>query len=154
MPQIILNMKKLVLIIFLIGLFSASHAQIQEVPYTLDDRDRVIRVEAKMEALEIRMNALESKMDIKFEALETQMDIRFEAINNRIDYLFSLITFIAMLMIFMLGYMIWDRRTALKPALDKAAQSDTKSSSVLSVLRDFARKNADLAEAMRTHGLL
>ncbi len=39
------------------------------VPYTLADRDRAIRLEAKMEANDVKMEALESKMDMRFEAV-------------------------------------------------------------------------------------
>jgi len=176
-------MKQFFIIIVFIWIVLASHAQTKEVPYTLDDRDRIIRVEAKMEAvetkmeaLEAKMEALETKMDVKFETLETKMDVKFEtletkmdvkfetletkldvkldAVNARIDYLFWLIGFIAMLIIFMLGYMIWDRRTALKPALEKASKAEDKSQNIILALRDFARKNADFAEVLRTHGLL
>jgi hypothetical protein len=57
-------------------------------------------------------------------------------------------------MIFMLGYMIWDRRTALKPALDKAREAEENSKSLILVLKDYAKKNAELAEILRTHGIL
>ncbi len=138
-----LRMRVLLFILFFIaGFFSISHAQ-TEVPYTLEDRDRIIRVEAKMETLEARM-----------EALETKMDVKFEMVNSRIDYLFWIIGFLASLMIFMLGYMIWDRRTALKPAIDKANDADEKSKSLILVLKDYAKKNAEFAEILRTHGIL
>lgn len=136
-------------ILFLIGFLSLSQAQ-TEVPYTLEDRDRVIRVEAKMETLEARMEALETKM----EALETKMDVKFEMVNSRIDYLFWIIGFLASLMIFMLGYMIWDRRTALKPAIDKTNDANEKSKSLILVLKDYAKKNPEFAEIMRSHGIL
>ena len=129
-------------ILFFLGFLSLSQAQ-TEVPYTLEDRDRVIRVEAKMETLEARM-----------EALETKMDVKFEMVNSRIDYLFWIIGFLASLMIFMLGYMIWDRRTALKPAIDKANDADEKSKSLILVLKDYAKKNAEFAEILRSHGIL
>ncbi|MCK9271595.1 MAG: hypothetical protein M0P50_14265 [Bacteroidales bacterium] len=96
------------------------------------------------------MEVLEAKMD----ALETKMDVKFESVNARIDYLFWFIGFIAMLIIFVLGYMMWDRRTTLKPAFEKAASAEDKSQNILVALRDFSRKNADLAEVLRSHGLL
>jgi hypothetical protein len=84
------------------------------VPYTLADRDRTIRLEAKMEVFDAKMEALEIKMD----AQESKMNVKFEAINSRIDYLFWLQGVIVALILFMLGYMIWDRRTAMQPALE------------------------------------
>jgi len=101
-------MNKLLFLVFVLlfsGILKAQEQQVV-VPYTLADRDRTIRLEAKMEALESKMDSQESKMDVKF-----------EAVNARIDYLFWLQGVIVALILFMLGYMIWDRRTALQPAL-------------------------------------
>ena len=113
-------------------------AQEQQVvmPYTLADRDRAIRTEAKMEAI------------------ETKMDVKFEAVNARIDYLFWLQGVIVALILFMLGYTIWDRRTALQPALDKAASANEKSTNLIQTLREYSKKHPDLAEILRTHGIL
>jgi len=108
-------MKKLLFLVFVLlfsGILKAQEQQVV-VPYTLADRDRTIRLEAKMEAIDAKMEALEIKMD----AQESKMDVKFEAVNARIDYLFWLQGVIVALILFMLGYMIWDRRTALQPAL-------------------------------------
>ena len=122
-------MKPLVFVSLLILSLHCLPAFAQEqqviVPYTLADRDRAILTEAKISTLEAKISALEVKMDVKFEAvnarieaLETRMDIKFEAVNARIDYLFWLQGVILALILFILGYTIWDRRTALQPALD------------------------------------
>ena len=52
-------MKQFIVILFILASFFAK-AQ-KEVPYTLDDRDRIIRVEASMEALETKMEAWKQK---------------------------------------------------------------------------------------------
>ena len=90
-------MKKLLILVFVLlfsGILKAQEQQVV-VPYTLADRDRTIRLEAKMETL------------------ETKMDVKFDAVNSRIDYLFWLQGVIVALIMFILGYTIWDRRTAL-----------------------------------------
>jgi len=120
------------------------------VPYTLADRDRTIRLEAKMEAFDAKMEALESKMDSQ----ESKMDVKFEAVNARIDYLFWLQGVIVALILFILGYMIWDRRTALQPALAQASKAEENSRTLIATLREYAKKHADLAEILRSHGIL
>jgi len=124
-------MKKLLILAFVLLLSGILKAQEQQVvvPYTLADRDRIIRLEAKMEAFEIKMDAQESKMNVKF-----------EAVNSRIDYLFWLQGVIVALILFMLGYMIWDRRTALQPALDKASDANEKSTTLIQTLREYSKK--------------
>jgi hypothetical protein len=95
---------------FLFTAVSFVNAQdIKSVPYTLDDRDRAIRTEA-------RIDVLDAKFDARINVLEEKTDIRFEAVNSRIDYIFWLLGVIVALILFTLGYTIWDRRTALKPA--------------------------------------
>ena len=138
-------MKKLLILVFVLlfsGILKAQEQQVV-VPYTLADRDRTIRLEAKMEALESKMDSQESKMDVKF-----------EAVNARIDYLFWLQGIIVALILFMLGYMIWDRRTALQPALAQASKAEENSRNLIATLREYAKKHADLAEILRTHGIL
>jgi hypothetical protein len=124
------------------------------VPYTLADRDRTIRTEAKMEAIDAKMEAI----DVKMEALETKIDVKFDSIQKQIDQLSMLFYWgfgiLITLFIFMLGYMIWDRRTALQPALDKATDADAKSANLILALREYSKKHADLAEILRTHGIL
>ena len=135
-------MKKLLILAFVLlfsGILKAQEQQVV-VQYILADRDRAIRTEIKMEALE-------AKMDIKFESIQLQI--------NHLSALFYwgfgiLIT----LFIFMMGYMIWDRRTALQPALDKASDANEKSTTLIQTLREYSKKHADLAEILRTHGIL
>ena len=131
-------MKKLIILVFVLlfsGILKAQEQQVV-VPYTLADRDRTIRLEAKMEAL------------------ESKMDVKFEAVNARIDYLFWLQGIIVALILFILGYTIWDRRTALQPALAQASKAEENSRTLISTLREYAKKHADLAEILRSHGIL
>jgi hypothetical protein len=151
-------MKLLVIVSLLFFTLLSITALAQEqqviVPYTLADRDRTIRTEAKMEAIDAKMEAI----DVKMEALETKIDVKFDSIQKQIDQLSMLFYWgfgiLITLFIFMLGYMIWDRRTALQPALDKATDADAKSANLIRALREYSKKHPDLAEILRTHGIL
>jgi hypothetical protein len=99
-------MKRLVVVILLFCSILSNPAGAQEkqvvVPYTLADRDRAIRTEIKMEALE-------AKMDVKLDGIQKQID--------QLSMLFYWgLGILITMFIFMLGYMIWDRRTAMQPA--------------------------------------
>jgi len=124
------------LILLLTSTLSLKAKEQLTVPYTLEDRDRTIRTESKMDAL------------------ETKMDVKFEAVNARIDYLFWLQGVIVALILFTLGYTIWDRRTALQHALDKSLEAEAKSTSLIRVLREYAQSHPDLANILRSHGIL
>jgi hypothetical protein len=137
-------MKKLLIIITILLNTLVLPAQDQhEVPYTLADRDRLGNVEAEIKIL-----------STKISSLENQMNTKFDAVYERIDSLFWMMGIIAAFMIFLLGYTIWDRRTALKPALDKASSAEDKNKNLINALREYARKHPDLAEILKTHGLL
>ncbi len=148
----------LLLILFLAPVFPVSAQEQVIVPYTLADRDRAIRTEAKMEGLDAKMEVLEVKMDAKMGALESKMEVRFESVQKLIDMLSSMFFwgFGILIALFLLnfGFIIWDRRTALKPALDKADAADGKSTSLVLALRDYAQKHPDLANILKAHGLL
>jgi len=124
------------LILLLTSTLSLKAKEQLTVPYTLEDRDRTIRTESKMDAL------------------ETKMDVKFETVNARIDYLFWLQGVIVALILFTLGYTIWDRRTALQPALDKSLEAEAKSTNLIRVLREYAQSHPDLANILRSHGIL
>ena len=142
-------MKILLLIVFVLLISGILKAQEQQVvvPYTLADRDRTIRLEAKLGALESKMDGLESKMNVKFESIQIQ-------INQLYTLFYWGFGILIILFVFMMGYMMWDRRTALQPALDKATSSDAKSTTLVLALREYAKKHADLAEILRSHGIL
>ena len=157
-----------ILFIFLLSAFKAIPKEQQEVPYTLADRDRVIKIETKISSVENEMNSQRNEMSSlrnEMSSLRNEMNARFESIDKQfvyqqkqIDDLKTLFYWgfgiIITLIIFMLGYMIWDRRTALKPALSSAEEAKNKTGSLIIALREYARSHPDLADILRTYGLL
>jgi hypothetical protein len=133
----------------------------QSVPYTLADRDRLIKVEAEIGSVRSEMNSLRSEMNSlrsEMNAFKNEINARLDSQQIQIDDLKTLFfwgfSIIITLIIFMLGYMIWDRRTALKPALLKAEDATDKTRNLTAALREYARSHPDLAEILKTYGLL
>ena len=128
-------MKKLLILVFVLLFSGVLKAQEQQVvvPYTLADRDRSIRTEANME--------------LKFESQQRQLD----DIKTLFYWGFGILI---TLFIFMLGYMIWDRRTAMQPALERSSIAEENSRTLIATLREYSKKHADLAEILRSHGIL
>ena len=124
----------LLLFTFLGELFSQENNV--EVPYTLSDRDRLIRNEQKIDALRQELN------------------IRFDSVNKRIDDLQNQMGFMTTLLMFVLGaimsligFVIYDRRTAIKPV-----QRDQKA--LIDLLGDYAKGDKRLKELMKNAGML
>ena len=140
-------MKNLIAILFFLNLSIGAFAQIQEVPFTLDDRDRIMRTEEKVEAMKIEMN-------LKFESLRNEMNTKFEAVDSKFDLIYWLLGIIVVIILFNLGYTIWDRRTALHPIQDKTRNLDDRVVKLESIAREQAKKDPAFAEILRLAGLL
>ncbi len=140
-------MKPLVFIILLFLCFSGPSVIAQEqqvvVPYTLADRDRAIQTEAKINAL-----------DVRFESIDKQFMYQQKQIDDIKTLFYWGFGILITLFIFMLGYMIWDRRTDMQPALLQASKAEENSRNLIVTLREYSKKHADLAEILRSHGIL
>ncbi|MCS7153556.1 MAG: hypothetical protein NZ989_06395 [Bacteroidia bacterium] len=148
------------------GLLCLSWGQAPEttpVPFTLADRDRLIRVEARVEALEKRINALEKQVEARFtalekrvEGLEQQVEARFTAIEKQLEmltYLFiGLFSGFVALVVGVLGMLWWvvqDRRKVLRP-IEESVEEYRR---VMAVLRKRARDNPELAAFLDEAGV-
>jgi len=117
--------------VIIIGLFFLSLlslpalAQEQQVvvPYTLADRDRAILTEAKLGVIDARISSLEARMNVRFGSIDKQFMYQQKQIDDLKILFYWGFGIIITLIIFMLGYMVWDRRTAMKPALVQASKS-------------------------------
>ena len=89
----------------------APLAHTTETPFTLEDRDRLIRLETK---LEVGFQ----QIDKRFE----QVDKRFEQVDKRFDqmiaFLWMLTGIFTTLTLGVIGFAYWDRRTIIKKVKD------------------------------------
>ena len=114
-------------------------AQQQEVPYTLADRDRLIQVETKLEALDDKVDKVEMNLSARMDSLNARMD-RME---NKFDTYFTWGFGLVLGGIFALfGFIIWDRRTTIAPV--KREQDK-----VIEALRELGKTNEQIREALQ-----
>jgi len=112
-------------------------AESKEIPFTLDDRDRIIRNEQKVEAVD-------AKIDMKVDGLKSEMNDRFDQLFN---FLWAIIGIFTTMMVSVFGFAFWDRRLSLAPMKKENAK-------VLEVLREFAGHQPKLREILKNAGLL
>ena len=142
-------MKKLLILVFVLlfsGILKAQEQQVV-VPYTLADRDRAILTDAKI-------SALNDKMEVRFESVDKQFMYQQKQIDDIKTLFYWGFGILISLLLFMFGYMIWDRRTAMQPALERSSIAEENSRTLLTMLREYSKKHADLAEILRSHGIL
>ena len=154
-------MKKLIILLFFIGLVLQGFSQTREVPFTLDDRDRIMRTEEQVKATNEKIESLRNEMNSRFEAIESKMDAKFEAVDSKfeaieskIDTLFSGFFILISIMIFILGFIIWDRRTALDPVRKKIVIHEERLEKLEKISREHAKKDPAFAELLKVAGLL
>ncbi len=131
------------------------------VPYTLEDRDRLIRVESEQKALRNEMNSLRNEMNARFESI----DKRFESIDQRFELMYDqikdikiflywgfgvLFTFMAALM----GFVLWDRRTVLTPVQRKTEMVEKNNERIIEALQTLAKNDTELTDILRSVGIL
>lgn len=131
-----LSKQALLLLIILVIVARTGSAWGKEVPYTLEDRDRLIRVEAKIE-----------QIDKRFE----QIDRRIERLENVMMWGFGLLF---TTMIGLVGFVLWDRRSALAPAIRKNKELEDREERIERALKELATKDPRVAEVLKHVGLL
>ena len=135
-------MKKIPLTLLLVLFFAGCFAQNENtaVPFTLADRDRIMRTEQKL-------NALEKSIDQRFDAQQKSMDERFDAQNDKLNDIQTMLYFLLGSMIALMGFVLWDRHTAIAPV-----QREQKR--LLKALEKYADTEPKLAQILRETGIL
>ncbi len=133
------------------------NAWAKDVPYTLEDRDRLVRVETKVDQIDKRFDQIDKRfeqIDKRFE----QVDRRFERLENVMMWGFGLLF---TTMVGMVGFVLWDRRTAVAPVAramkEKEAEIEElkKRERLLEeAVRDYAVGDQRLTGILKARGLL
>ena len=134
-----------VLIYFTLAFFSLlslpALAQEQQVvvPYTLADRDRAIRTEARMETLDAKVQALDRRID--------DIHLQINRLEDKFDSYFMWGFGLVLMSIFgLIGFIIYDRRTTLAPV-------ENKTERIIKALKEAAEKDPALREALKKTAL-
>jgi hypothetical protein len=150
-------MKKLLFLISFFGVFQIAAAQQQEVPFTLADRDRIIQTEVKVSSLSNEMNSLRSEMNSlrsEMNSLRSEVDAKLETLNTKIDYMYWVQGVIIALIIFLLGFIIWDRRTAMTPIRTDVDVLKTENEKMKLIFRQLAETQPQIREIIKNAGIL
>ena len=128
-----------ILCIVVLTFASSVRAEDMTVPYTLSDRERSIRMEQRLDDIEKRMDGLEKRMD----RLESSIDSRFETM-----YIVFFTGIFALI-----GFVLWDRRTMVKPVVDDQRSLSEREAKLEHILREYAKGEPRLAEILKQYAL-
>jgi len=93
-------------------------------------------------------------MNRRFEGVDRRfegVDRRFEELQNFMLWGYG-VTFAGIFAL--IGFVLWDRRTALAPAVRRMDDMHDREQRIEAALRDYAARSPDLAESLRRVGLL
>jgi predicted NBD/HSP70 family sugar kinase len=144
-------MIKVIIILVMFVLMMTDFVYAKEVSYTLEDRERIVRLETKVDegfkAVNQRIDGLEKAVNQRIDGLE-------KAVNQRIDGLQNLIYVVISGIFILIGFVIWDRRTALAPAIRKNKELEEREEIIEKVLKEYAKEEPRLAEILKSLRLM
>lgn len=142
----------------------ATYAEGKGVPFTLEDRERLIRLEVTLKEFKEAVDKRFEQIDRRFEQVDKrfeQVDKRFEDMNKRFEDIIAFMSIITgiftAIMIANIGFAYWDRRTIIRKAKMESVEEIEKSGKlkdIIYALRDLAKKNPDVAEILQKFHLL
>ena len=159
--------KPILLIIFIcmgvILSFNPAFAQTQNPPshpllkgggVILDIRERLIRIEEGQKALNQRIDDLDKRLNGRIDELDKRLGGRIDGLEKRMDYLVNLIYVVLAGMFTLVGFVLWDRRSALAPAIRRTRDLEEREEKLERAIKEFALKNPDMKEILKSLGLL
>jgi hypothetical protein len=118
-------------------------AQEQPIPYAQADRDRMVRLETKAEAVDKRIDDLTLNINARFSEMNRKLDRLKDKFNSYFMWGFGLV----LMSIFgLIGFVIYDRRTTLAPV-------ESKTEKIIKALKEAAEKDPALRDALKRTAL-
>jgi hypothetical protein len=111
----------------------------KEVPFTLEDRDRLIRVEEGLRAISQRIDGLEK---------------RFDDISRQLDRQTMIFT---ALVVAVIGFAYWDRRTIIRKAKEETIaeiEREGRLKDMINDLRELAKTDSEVAKVLKQFNIL
>ncbi len=140
--MMVCKVRNRILILIILGslLNIANFSYAKEIPFTQDDRDRLIRLETKVDEGQKALNQRIDDLREEVKDLKTFMLWGFGILFGGMGIL--------------IGFVIWDRRTALAPAVKKNKELEEREEKIEMALKELAKKDPNVAEALKHVGLL
>ena len=152
-------------LIFWSGVASAdlTKQDIEEIRRVVREevQQEVRRVDERIDGLDSKLSTRIDSLDKHIDGLDSKLSTRIDSLEKRIDDLRNLLYVIlagmfalVIGMLGLVGFILWDRRTALAPAVKKIEVLEKKEDRLEGALKEFAQKEPRLAEALRFAGIL
>ena len=146
--------------------FNGVNERFESLESTMDKRFDAVN--QRFESLEFTMDKRFEAVNQRFESLEFTMDKRFEAIEMQFGRIWGLMLVIIAGIFGLIGFIVWDRRTVLKPVEQRLMRMESylehdlkikhedgsRMTRLIKVLREMAREDERLAAVLRSFSLM
>jgi len=142
------DMKKhsvLILICLLIAF--PAFAQVKSDNFTSEDRKILTDLQVKVGQLDVKLDEYQKQTQLQFNNIQKQLD-------NQQTFLYWGFGIIIGFMGFILGFVLWDRRTTLAPVVREAEELKRGENRILDILRIYSEKAPELREVLKNAGVL
>ncbi len=144
------------------GRLIASQKSI-EVPFTQEDKERLIRLEVRLEEIDKRFEEIDKRfeeIDKRFEQIDKRFEELREDINKRFDMLFTFLWIITgiftTLTLGVIGFAYWDRRTIIKKAKEEVIAEIEKEGRLVDLIRalkEIAKRDPEIAKILKQYNI-
>jgi len=134
----------IVFLMLLLSVGASAFAQGREVPFTLDDRDRLIRMEEQNQSIRREMKNPDNSLGSEISALRSEINSRFDDIKTFMYWGFGILF---SMMMFLFGFVLWDRRTVLSPVT-------RRNRALEQALIEYSEQHPELKEILRRAAIL
>ncbi|MBU1752523.1 hypothetical protein KKG56_01470 [bacterium] len=164
-----MRMIHIIIVTFIFLLAGSFAAQAQNSQRDEEIIERLIRLETQMTAMDARVEARMTAMDSKFEIQMTAMNTRIDDLKGELkgditdlrDLIYVVLGGIMTLicgLLAMMGYVMYDRRTAITPVVRKTKELeqgfDDERVVLRKVFKGYALVEPRFAEVLKTAGML
>ncbi|MBU2445985.1 MAG: hypothetical protein KJ666_10525 [Bacteroidetes bacterium] len=115
----------------------------QKLDYTLEDRERLIRVEEGLKAIQ-------KQIDQRFETIELSINRRLDKLNTFMFWGLGIL-FIGMLLV--VSFTLWYRRSMISPVIKKNQKLLEENKIIKEILREYAQTDEKLLSVAKKFGL-
>ena len=129
--------------------------------FTQKDRELLIEVKVKMGEIDKRFEQIDKRfeqVDKRFEELRSDMNKRFEQVDKRFEQMMEFLKIMTglfgALIIALIGFVLWDRRTLLKEARRESMEYVEKESVVIKILKEYAARDEKMREVLKSFRIL
>ena len=125
-------------------------------------------VDQRFDAVDQRFETMQRTIDERFETMQRTMDERFTALNDNFDRIWSLMLVVIAGIFGLIGFIIWDRYSTLRPLerrmhsleddlerdLELKAPEGSRLTRLIHALRDLAKEDSKVEAVLRSYWIL